>query len=64
MATEFWYNMRTGEVEEGKQSGSLELAGPFSTRDEAARAPDILRERADAWREDEEAEKEWREGGS
>lgn len=50
----FWWNSRTGEVEEGKQSLSLERVGPFDTREEALRAPELLAERAKAWAEEEE----------
>ena len=32
---EYWYNTRTGEVEEGKQSIATELVGPFATQAEA-----------------------------
>ncbi len=54
--TEWYYNIRTGEVEEGRQSGATDLDGPFASREEAARAPEIIAERARRWREDEERE--------
>ena len=50
--TEWYYNIRTGEVEEGRQSLASELDGPFKTREEAARAPEIIAERARKWAEE------------
>lgn len=52
----FWYNTRTKQVEEGKESLSMDRVGPFSTREEAERAPEILAERARRWAEEEAAE--------
>jgi hypothetical protein len=46
---QFWFNSRTGVVEEGPQSLAVDRVGPFATREEAARAPQILAERAKAW---------------
>ncbi len=48
----YWYNLKTGEVERGPQSLGLDRAGPFDTPEEAARAPEIIRERSRAWAED------------
>lgn len=56
---EYWYNSRTGEVERGPQSLGSELVGPFPTAEEAARAPEKLRERSRAWAEEEAAEDDW-----
>lgn len=50
--TKWYYNIRTGEVEEGKLSLSSELDGPFNSREEAARAPAIIAERARRWAEE------------
>ena len=47
--SEWWYNHRTGEVEEGPQSLGADRDGPIATREEAQRAPEIARERAKAW---------------
>jgi hypothetical protein len=47
--TEWWYNHRTGEVEEGPQSLWSDRDGPYATREEAQRAPEIARERSRAW---------------
>ena len=46
---QYWYNNKTGEVEEGPQSLGVDRDGPFETREEAARAPEIFAERAKAW---------------
>ena len=53
---EFWYNTRSGEVEEGKQSLSIDRVGPFGSREEAQRAPEVIAERARKWAEEEAAE--------
>ncbi len=50
----FWYNARSGEVEEGPQSLSIDRLGPFASREEAARAPEIIAERARKIREEDE----------
>jgi len=50
---QWWYNHKTGEVEQGRQSLGLHRDGPFATREEALRAPDIARERAREWEEEE-----------
>lgn len=55
--TDYWYNLRTGQVEEGPQSLGVDRAGPFPTREDAARAPEIIAERSRKWAE-EEAEEE------
>jgi len=56
----YWYNLTTGEVEKGFESPAIDRAGPFDTAEEAARAPEILRERSRAWAEDEAREDGWR----
>lgn len=48
----FWYNTRTGQVEEGKLSLSIDRIGPFATRGEAERGPEIVAERARKIREE------------
>jgi hypothetical protein len=50
--TEWFYNIKTGEVEEGRQSLASELDGPFATREDAAKAPAIIAERSRKWAED------------
>ncbi|MDM4761966.1 methionine aminopeptidase [Galbitalea sp. SE-J8] len=54
---EYWYNHKTGEVEEGPQSLGSDRDGPFATREEAARAPQIAQERARAWAEEDAADR-------
>ncbi len=53
-AETYWYNTRTGQVEEGPQSLSIDRLGPFETREEAERAPEIVEERARRIREEDE----------
>jgi hypothetical protein len=55
----YWYNLSTGEVEFGMLSASVDRVGPFDTADEAAHAPEKLRERSRAWAEDDAAEDSW-----
>lgn len=55
-AETYWYNTRTGEVEEGPQSLSIDRIGPFPTRAEAERAPEVVAERAKKWAEEDEAD--------
>jgi hypothetical protein len=54
--TEWWFNTRTQEVEEGPQSLALVRIGPFETREEAARANEIIAERARRWAEEDESD--------
>ena len=54
---EWWFNHKTGEVEEGPQSLGSERDGPFASREEAARAPEIAQERARAWAAEDEGER-------
>jgi hypothetical protein len=53
---QFWYNMRTGEVEQGFVAPSIDRVGPFETRAEAERALEILRENSAKWAEEDAAE--------
>ena len=55
---EYWYNTRSEQVEEGKQSIATHRLGPFATRAEAERAPQRLQERAAEWAAEEAAEEE------
>lgn len=52
----YWYNTRTGEVEHGPRSLAIDRIGPFLSAEEAARAPEIVAERARKWAEEEAAE--------
>lgn len=51
----FWFNTRTREVEQGPQSLGSDRLGPFQTREEAARAEEIVAERARKWAEEDAA---------
>ncbi len=55
-ATEFWFNMQTGEVEVGKQSLALYRVGPFADRESAENALEIIAARASAWADEDEDE--------
>lgn len=49
--SQWWYNDKTGEVEQGPKSSNRHHIGPFDTREEAAHALDRIaanNERADA----------------
>ena len=54
----YYYNTKTGQVEQGKQSAATDRVGPFKTRAEAERAPETLQARADEWAAEEAAEDE------
>ena len=53
---QWWFNHKTGEVEQGRQSLGSDRDGPYATEAEARRAPEIAAERARAWAADEAAE--------
>ena len=50
---EWWYNNKTGVVEEDPQSLGADRDGPYATEAEAQRAPQIAAERARRWAADE-----------
>ncbi|WP_264786363.1 hypothetical protein [Aquiluna sp. KACHI24] len=54
--TQFWFNTKTGQVETGPQALALDRIGPFASAQEAARAPEIIAERARAIAEEERLE--------
>jgi hypothetical protein len=58
----YWYNLKTGQVEKGYESPAVDRAGPFDTPEEAANAPEFMRQRSRAWAEDEARDDAW--GGS
>lgn len=60
----FWFNLKTGQVERGMQTPAPDRAGPFDTAEEAARAPEIIRERARTWAEEERREDDWGSGAA
>lgn len=47
--TGYYYNVRTGQVEHGNQSGSEHLLGPYDTRAQAEAALESARARTEAW---------------
>jgi hypothetical protein len=55
--TEWWYNNKTGAVEEGPQSLGSDRDGPYTSEADAKRAPEIAKERARAWAAEEAGEK-------
>ena len=52
----WWYNNKTGEVIEGKFALGQDLDGPYETREDAERAPEIARQRSLRWQTEEESE--------
>ncbi len=52
--TEYWFNVRTREVEEDRQSDWKQLIGPYATRGEAENALQKVRERNEAWEGDDD----------
>ncbi|QMU98264.1 SPOR domain-containing protein [Microbacterium esteraromaticum] len=60
----YWYNLSTGEVEFGMQSAAVDRVGPFDTREDAARAPETLKERSRAWAEEDAADDSWGSGSN
>jgi hypothetical protein len=53
---QYWYNMKTGTVEQGYESSVVDRVGPFATRDEAAHALEKLRANSAKWAEEEAEE--------
>lgn len=56
MEHEFWYNLKTGEVEQGLVSPSVDRAGPFATRVEAEHALETLRANSAKWAQEDAEE--------
>lgn len=46
---DYWYNVRTGQVEQGKQSSWKHLLGPYSTYAEATKALERVEQNNEAW---------------
>lgn len=55
----YWYNLTTGQVEKGFESPAVDRAGPFDTAEEAANAPQVIKDRARAWAEDDARDAGW-----
>lgn len=53
----FYYNIQTGQVEEGLVSDWTKRIGPYATREEAEHALDIAAQRSASW---DEADRRWR----
>jgi hypothetical protein len=49
---EWYYCLKHSKVEEGPECPAKDRLGPYATREEAARAIEIARDRETAWRED------------
>jgi hypothetical protein len=47
--SEYWYNIKTHEVEEDRLSDWSQLIGPYKTRKEAEHALEKVRARNEAW---------------
>ncbi|MGF1662477.1 MAG: SPOR domain-containing protein [Kineosporiaceae bacterium] len=58
---EYYFNLRTREVEEGRQSPWTDLMGPYPTREAAAAALETARERTEAG---DARDQEWRDWGA
>lgn len=54
--TQFWYNSKTGAVEQGAISPAPDRIGPFATRNEAEHAMDKVRENSARWAAEDAAE--------
>lgn len=54
--TTYWFNVRTGQVEEEGESKAADLLGPFPDRETAAQALDIVRAREERKKHEDE---EW-----
>jgi len=52
----YWYNLTTGEVERGFESPAIDRAGPFDTAEEAANAPELIKQRSAQWAADDALE--------
>ena len=54
--TEYWYNVKTHEVEEDAMSDWTQLIGPYKTRAEAEHALEKVKARNEAWEKGDEDE--------
>lgn len=61
MSEEFYYDVATGRVERGKQSGWANRMGPYPTREAAEQALATARARTEAWDEEDRRDAEERE---
>ena len=56
---EYYFNTKTGEVEEGKHSSWMDRMGPYATREEAAHAYELAARRTAA---SDAADTQWESG--
>lgn len=54
---EFWVNLGTGQIEQGRQSPGLSRMGPYPTRAAAEHAFETAAARNEAW---DEADRRWK----
>lgn len=52
--TEYWYNVKTHEVEEDAMSDWTQLIGPYKTRAEAEHALEKVKARNESWEKGDE----------
>lgn len=57
---EFWYNLKTREVEIGPQSDYSQLMGPYTSREDAQKALQTAAEKTKQW---DDNEREYRQDG-
>ena len=53
---DFWFNTKTGQVEQGKLSAAPYRIGPFASYEKAQRALEVLSERSKSWATEDENE--------
>lgn len=54
---DYWFNVKTGQIEQGHQSPGANLMGPYDSAEEAARAYEIARQKTERWDAEDAAEK-------
>lgn len=54
----YWFNTKTKQVEKGLISSSIYRIGPFDSEEEAKKAEQIVQERAQRWKEEEQREED------
>ncbi|ALB03327.1 hypothetical protein [Kocuria palustris] len=54
---EYWYNLSSGQIEQGQQSDYSQLLGPYASEAEARRALETAAAKSKAW---DEKEREFR----
>lgn len=59
---EYFYNLSSGQVEEGRQSHGNDLMGPYPTREAAQNAFGNAKARNEEWEDEDEKWEDWGEG--